>query len=142
MSSCSMLYLHQSGSFISDWWQPQTSRSRSIYKMYICKTQIDIQSLSDDQSSNPCPFHTSQTSVRTSDLCPFFKFSNWRPLTSLAYTLNYVTPVRSGFWSKDSDKTRFQMEDSWWQKRKKKWAKGPNFYRESKQSVQIFHTLQ
>ena len=30
---------------------------------YICKTQIDVQSLIDVQSSNPCPISTSQKSV-------------------------------------------------------------------------------
>jgi hypothetical protein len=34
---------------------------------YICKTQIDVQSLIDVQSSNPCPISMSQTSV------PFFQ---------------------------------------------------------------------
>jgi len=86
--------------------------------LYICKTQIDI------QSSNPCPISTSQTSVPQIYVL-FFKFSNWRPMTSLAYASNYVTPVRSGFWSNDGEATRpdsrcegFLMTT----KKKKKWS--------------------
>ena len=50
--------------------------------LYICKTQIDVQPLIDVQFSN---------------IWPFFTFSNQRPITSLTYTSNDVTPVRTWF---------------------------------------------
>ena len=46
------------------------------------------------------------TDICILDLCPLFKFSNWRPMTSLAYASNYVKPVRSGFRSNDGEPTR------------------------------------
>ena len=46
--------------------------------LYIGKTQIDVQSLIDVQSSNPSDFYF--TEICTSDICPFFKFSNRRPI--------------------------------------------------------------
>ena len=72
-----------------------------------------------------------------------FRFSNWRPMTSLAYASKDITPVRSGFWSNDGEATR---PDSRWrilnndQKKEEKmeWAKAQI----QKQSVWIFRTLQ
>jgi hypothetical protein len=53
------------------------------YGIYICKTQIGVQSLIDVQSSNPCPIYMSQTSVPHI----YVLFSNRRPITSLTYAL-------------------------------------------------------
>ena len=39
------------------------ARSEGIRDVYICKTQVNVQSLIDVQSSNPCPIPSSQTSV-------------------------------------------------------------------------------
>jgi len=36
-----------------------------IVYIYICKTQIDVQSLIDIKSSNPCPISTLQTQSKT-----------------------------------------------------------------------------
>jgi len=60
----------------------------AIY-IYICKTQIYVQSLINVQSSNPdiCPFSNSQICIQFSNLWPFLTFSNRRPMTSLTYAL-------------------------------------------------------
>ena len=67
-----------------------------IWKIiYICKTQIDVQSLIDVQFSN---------------IWPFFTFSNQCPITSLTYTSNDITPVRTWFWNNDGEGTRPDSE--------------------------------
>ena len=93
---------------------------------YICKTQIDDQSLIDVQSTNPCPISTSQTSV-PQIYFPFFKFSNWRPLTSLTYALNDVTPVMMENRQDQIPDERFLMT----KKKKKKWSEQRPKYRNS-----------
>ena len=55
------------------------------YVIHIYVTQIDVQSLIDVQSSNPCPISMSQTSVPQIYVL-FFKL-----------TSNYVTSIRSDF---------------------------------------------
>jgi hypothetical protein len=68
---------------------------------FVCKTQIDIQSLIDVQSSNWRPILKYMA---------FFTFSNRRPITSLTYTSNDVTPVRTWFWNNDGEGTRPDSE--------------------------------
>jgi hypothetical protein len=63
------------------------ARSEGIRDIYICKTQINIQSLIDVQSSNPCPIPTSQTSVP----------QIYVPFHILKLAPNDVTAVSSGF---------------------------------------------
>jgi hypothetical protein len=58
---------------------------RKKWKKYICKTQIDVQSLIDVQSSNRRPILKYMA---------VFHFLNRRPMTSLTNTSNDVTPVR------------------------------------------------
>ena len=53
----------------------------------MCKTQIDVQPLIDVQSSNWPPILK---------FMAVFTFSNRRPMTSLTYASNDVTPVRAG----------------------------------------------
>ena len=53
----------------------------------------------------------SQIDVQFSNIWPFFTFSNRRPITSLTYTSNDVTPVRECLWSNDGEGTR---PDSRW----------------------------
>ena len=63
--------------------------------VYICKIQIDVQPLIGVQFSN----------IRS-----FFAFSNRRPITSLTYTSNYVTPVKTWFCNNDGEGTKPDSE--------------------------------
>jgi len=61
-------------------------------KIYICKTQNDIQPLIHVLSSNTCPISTSQTSIPQiyvlfSNCRPILTFSNQCPMMSLTYVL-------------------------------------------------------
>jgi hypothetical protein len=79
-----------------------TNISQYTFCIYICicKTQIDVQSLIDVQSSNQRPILKS------------IAVSHFLKSMSLTYASNDVIPVRSGFWNNDdAEATR---QDSRW----------------------------
>ena len=55
-------------------------------------------------TSNP------QIGVQFSNIWSFFTFSNRRPITSLTYTSNDITPIRTWFWNNDGEGTRSDSE--------------------------------
>ena len=70
--------------------------------IYICKTQIDVQSLINVQSSNRGPI------LKYMVVFHFLK-STFNYVTDV-YTSNDVTPVRTWFWNNDGEGTRPDSE--------------------------------
>jgi hypothetical protein len=70
--------------------------------MYICRTQIDVQSLIDVQSSNRRPI---------SNIWPFFTFSNRRPMTSLTYILQMTSHPLGNVFEAMMEKGQDQIPD-------------------------------
>ena len=82
-----------------------------LFRIFECKTQIDVQPLIDIQSSNSCLISTSQTSVPQIYVLfsilnsnrrpilksmPFFKFSNRRPILKSMAVSHFLKSTSSG----------------------------------------------